>query len=899
MPLPQILQTLAESLSGTDVSDSKQLIGVHEQLTELKGELPQEAPEGLLGVLDEAIECVTKLLWQEADGSEDLFDFVTLGVHYAQEVLEAIEAGAGAEAIQRPQLGDAPAATEAAAPEASQAPEPPAQQEQPAEGRDIDVELLTLFVNACQSTLDALEHQVLALEDCEDEPALEEAIAENRRGIHTIKGECGVLSLQEAQELCHDAEQLIDDRVEAGKGFPDEAILALIDWLRAFVDLISEDPNAPTPSTQEVTQTLVEARKCLLANPASEAETEPQSDPEPTAEAVPTAAPDQPAAPAAEAPVETGERVQFKPEVFDDPLLGEVLDEMRQHLDDAEAAMLSWSDDLEDPDVVDVIFRAFHTIKGVGGFMQLETLVRVAHKSETLLDDFRKGAQSCTPEHLTLLFRSRDAMNSLLEALTGAEAPLVSTVNSLITDLEAALGANGVTPAPASPEAPPEVASAVAESAPEAAPVPAEPVASEPTPAAAPTPAPAAAPAKPADAKKKKVRIEKTVKVGTTRLDSLVDMVGELVVAQQMVSQDPSLVQVNDDRLSRNLLQVGKITRDLQEAAMHLRMVPLRPTFQKMSRLVHDVARKSGKTVNLVITGEDTELDRNVVEEIGDPLVHLVRNAIDHGLESPADRLAAGKSEKGSLELKAFHRGGSIVIEMTDDGRGLNRARIFEKCVERGLVSPDMAMEEIPDSELFMKIFQPGFSTAAVVTDISGRGVGLDVVRRKIEALRGKIEIESREGEGTTFTLSLPLTLAIIDGMIVRIGTRRYVIPTLTIEQSFRPEPDHLSTILGQGELANVRGTMVPVHRLKDLLALSEGTDQVSEGILILVEGSSGRVCLLVDDIIGQHQIVIKSISKALPGLTGISGGAILGDGTVALIIDADGLLADTLQGAL
>jgi two-component system chemotaxis sensor kinase CheA len=301
------------------------------------------------------------------------------------------------------------------------------------------------------------------------------------------------------------------------------------------------------------------------------------------------------------------------------------------------------------------------------------------------------------------------------------------------------------------------------------------------------------------------------VKLDTAKLDSLVDLVGELVIAQSMVVQNPDVQNINSLQLARNLRQLSRITTDLQRNAMSLRMVPIRGLFNKMSRLVRDLATQQQKQMQLVFDGEETELDRNIVEKLGDPLIHMIRNSVDHGIESPADRIAQGKSPQGSIRLSASHQRGGIVIRITDDGKGLNRDRILAKALERGLVKADA---ELSESEIFSLIFLPGFSTAETVTDLSGRGVGMDVVRRNIENLRGKIEIQSVLGQGTTFTILLPLTLAIIDGMLVGVGTDRYIIPTLSIRESFRPRPGMVTLIQGRGEVVSVRGRQTPLLRL-------------------------------------------------------------------------------------
>jgi two-component system chemotaxis sensor kinase CheA len=386
-------------------------------------------------------------------------------------------------------------------------------------------------------------------------------------------------------------------------------------------------------------------------------------------------------------------------------------------------------------------------------------------------------------------------------------------------------------------------------------------------------------------------KADQSVKVSTQRMDALVNLVGELVIAQLMVIQDPVVTKLGDQRVQRNLAHLGKIVRDLQETSMSLRMVTLKSTFQKMARLVRDVAAKAGKRIQLEVEGEDVELDRNVVEEIGDPLVHMIRNACDHGIEPASDRVAVGKSETGTLRLRAFHSGGSIVIEVEDDGRGLSRERIIRKCLEKGLIDASRNTDEISDLEVFNYIFLPGFSTAEKITDISGRGVGMDVVRRNIEALRGSVEIRSTPGKGSVFSMRLPLTMAIIDGMVVRVGNQRYIVPTLNIEQSFRPTAEQLTKVLERGEMAKVRNALLPIYRLQRVFHLAEGERELEHGLLLVLENGKRRACVFVDEILGQQQVVIKTLGDTQPQIRGVSGGAILGDGRVALIVDVGGLL--------
>jgi two-component system chemotaxis sensor kinase CheA len=331
---------------------------------------------------------------------------------------------------------------------------------------------------------------------------------------------------------------------------------------------------------------------------------------------------------------------------------------------------------------------------------------------------------------------------------------------------------------------------------------------------------------------------------------------------------------------------------------MKTRMQPIGSAWKKLPRIVRDAGQDLAKKLDLVMEGEETELDRQVLELIKDPLTHMIRNSCDHGIEGPDERRASGKEPLGHVTLRAYHSGGSIVIEISDDGRGLRREKLLAKAKSKGIIPRDLDESSMPDSEVFALIFLPGFSTAEKVTDISGRGVGMDVVRRNIEALRGKIEIRSIPGKGTTFLLRLPLTMAIIDGMVVRVGRQRYVLPTLSIQQSFRPREQDLHTAIGVGEMVQVRGATLPIYRLNRVLQLNEGIDQLADALLIVMETDNSRFCLMVDEILGQHQVVIKTLTQTGQQIKGVSGGAILGDGRVALILDVAQVVSLARDGA-
>jgi two-component system chemotaxis sensor kinase CheA len=378
------------------------------------------------------------------------------------------------------------------------------------------------------------------------------------------------------------------------------------------------------------------------------------------------------------------------------------------------------------------------------------------------------------------------------------------------------------------------------------------------------------------------------VRVDKNRLDKLIDTIGELVIAQSMAQEEFDTLAALNGRHSLALPELSKISRDLQELSLSLRMVPLAGTFQKMTRLVRDLSRKLGKPVELELHGEETELDKTVVDRLGDPLMHMVRNAIDHGLEpSAADRLAAGKPAEGLITLRAYHQGGNVYIELTDDGRGLDKDRILRKAVEKGIVSEG---QRLTDTEIYALIFAPGFSTAAAVTDVSGRGVGMDVVRRNVEALQGNILIRTQFGKGTTFTIRLPLTLAIMDGLMVGLAGDVYVFPLLSVVESFRPKPADVHTVAGHGEALTVRGEVVPLLRLYRLLGRPPSATEPTQALVVLVEDQGKKYAVLVDELLGQMQAVVKSLDANYKRVDGLAGATILGDGRVAMILDIHGL---------
>ncbi len=403
----------------------------------------------------------------------------------------------------------------------------------------------------------------------------------------------------------------------------------------------------------------------------------------------------------------------------------------------------------------------------------------------------------------------------------------------------------------------------------------------------------------PAEKQTKVVKAETTVtsiRVDIDKVDNLINLVGELVITQSMLTEISNDFSVDKlDKLKAGLEQLLQNSRDLQENVLNIRMLPMSFAFSRFPRLVRDLTNRLQKDVDLVIQGEHTELDKTVLERIVDPLVHLVRNGIDHGIELPEQRVAAGKDPRGVLTLNAFHEGGSIIIQIKDDGAGIDCDKLWQKAVSKGVLAADARREDMSDKQVLNLIFAPGFSTADVVSDISGRGVGMDVVRRNIEELGGHINVESILGVGSEFTISLPLTLAILDGQLVRVAGEVYVIPLLTIMESIQIDPSCIKHASGGVELYRLREDNIPILRLREEFAMGESGD-INEKILCFVEAAGNRVGLLLDELLDQQQVVIKSLESNYTKVAGISGATILGDGSVSLILDIQGLITSFLK---
>jgi two-component system chemotaxis sensor kinase CheA len=564
----------------------------------------------------------------------------------------------------------------------------------------------------------------------------------------------------------------------------------------------------------------------------------------------------------------------------DAELLQAFVEEAQEHVASIEAGLLELERNPENLDTIHATFRACHTIKGVAGFLDLVAVRDLAHELETLLDYARNGSLTLTASINDVILEGVDVLKAQVRAveaqLAGNPVDLPAASSSLMEALRTAhvLGAAGDPGGARSEPVAPVAASPVerAESRTEEA--------------------------DPKAAVRGSERL--AVRVDADKLDYLLDMVGEMVIAQTLLRHDPDLNLQANPRILANLNQLTRVTEEVQKTAMATRLVPVETLFKRVARLVRDLARRSGKPLELVTEGGDTELDKTIVEELVDPLMHMVRNAVDHGIECAEDRAAAGKPPVAEIRLRASRQADHIQLDVCDDGRGLNREKILNKARQRGLVDPDASLT---DQEVFNLIFEPGFSTAEKVTDLSGRGVGMDVVRRQIQKLRGRVVIESLSGRGTTFRLRLPLSLAIIDGLVVGIGDHRYIVPIFAVQEMLRPAPEDLPTVGGRGEMVLVRDQLLPVLRLGEASGLiEEANDALRRMVASMneISSSSGKISKIIrviDEIAFQTNILAlnAAVEAARAGEAGM-GFAVVADEVRSLAQRSAQAASDTTQ---
>ncbi len=712
------------------------------------------------------------------------------------------------------------------------------------------MEIAKVFFEECKEGLDVMESGLLNL----DASADRETINTIFRAAHSIKGGAATFGFAEVANFTHGVETLLDEMRNGKRAITPEGTQVLLqgcDCLREMMAATEEGRALDQARIEALNREIGEILAAPGVHAAAAAASEPPSTAGPAADER-AAAGAQAAAPAS-AGVGAGWRIRFEPV----PALLKLRNEPTRMF--AELARLGELTVRADLGAV----PALADIDPESCYLAWDLELRGEVSKSALDEIFDWVDPAC---RLTFMpFGPQDA------------APAVAAPPPAAIAAPAAAPVAAATPAPRPVPAAPAPVAAPAQIAARAPVVTPAPVAvSAPAAAAAPAAAKASAEAG-------------SIRVATEKVDHMINLVGELVITQSMLNRFADGVEPEDlERLRQGLAQLARNTRDLQESVMQVRMMPISFAFNRFPRLVHDLSRKLGKKVDLRLTGEGTELDKTVLEKISDPLVHLVRNSLDHGIETPERRLAVGKPESGLLELAAFHEGGNIIIEVRDDGGGLNKAKILAKARDRGLVDPN---QELGEDQIHNLIFMPGFSTADQISDVSGRGVGMDVVRRNINDLGGQVQITSREGHGSVIRIRLPLTLAILDGQLVRVGSETYVISLLAIVETIQVRKDQLSTIAGRTELFRLREEYIPVIKLHEMFDVSGGRQATEDGLLVVVEADGKRVGLLVNDLLAQQQVVVKSLEKNFRQVRGLAGATILGDGTVALIIDVPGLI--------
>lgn len=798
------------------------------------------------------------------------------------------------------------------------------------ENIELDQGLIGEFIEKLKADTTELESLILKIESDVEQDA---RISDVKRLIHTIKGEAGVLNLMDIQLLLHETESYIE---KGKKENLVDKLLQVNDWLIQKVSAMSgESEDELEPSSTFIQKLFQDDEEKVFSQnketpqfmvwddplPNEDEEKKSEKDIQQEEKEMPQFMvwDDAPVEEKAELKETVPDNTDYsyqadksrKVSLDDEEFIHEFLGEAREHLDNVDQAVLTLEQSPRDKDAINMVFRAYHTIKGIAGMLDFEDVKNTAHAAENILDLARQDRLSVTSSVIDLIFESTDKLRDYVEKIGSAlegggifyrdanVQPLIYKIKNFLAKNEGeSVEKEDVTPDQKAEQLSTNASVAQTATQPEIKPTEkveqAQEVKEEQK-----YKATEAQKQEPKSKGKPAFKVKELIKVDTEVLDKILNTIGELVIAESMVYRNFFQGEIDSEVAERNLRQLEKITRELQELGMSLRMTSLKTTFEKMARLVRDVAKKTGKLVSFVMEGENTELDRNVVERISDPLIHMIRNAVDHGIESSVeDRVKSGKKPSGKITLRAYHEGGNVHIQIQDDGKGLDKEVIFQKAVDKGLISAD---QKISDEETYGLIFMPGFSTAQKITDVSGRGVGMDVVKKNIEALRGRVVIQSQKGKGSTFTIMLPLTLAIIDGMIIKVGSEKFIVPTLNIKESVKLNPKQFNYAMGKGESVLIRNQLIPVYHLSDVFHIQNGAskEELDSILMVVVENDGKQIGLIVDEIVGQQQIVIKNLGALFENLKGFSGGAIMADGSVGLILDIASLISSAHDSPL
>lgn len=743
----------------------------------------------------------------------------------------------------------------------------------------LDDEVYGEFLSLQPEILQRMEALVLELEtDISDEK-----VNELKRLIHTMKGEAGFLNLDDTEQLCHKTEDII----EAGYSSDyTDLFFAVIDWLKhsfGYYSGIEENALPIAPVFKKISSITVTNDGVSLGKQDYIGE------------------------------IENEIKRRLSDEIFkmsEEPsLIKKFINQFKSNVPNINSFLLSLSAASDDEYAILKLNSIFSSIIAVSSFLELTEISFLSTEIQRLLNSFRqKSVHSCQVKIHTI-FESIETLDLLYSHLENAilknQTPIHEpTLGKCIYKIRAVVEGHAIEHTISDDaESNKKIGDILIEKG----------VANEATiekcvvRQAESTPGtligemlireekiPAVEVANAlqtqTDLKKKSAAVvREAINVDTEKLDKIINMIGELAIAESMIISSEEIREMASSDLNRNIFQMDKIIRELHKLGLSLRMIPIRPVFQKMGRVVRDIAKKSNKLVQFKTEGDDTELDKTIVDKLKDPLMHIVRNAVDHGIEETVkERREAGKPDSGSVYIQAFHKGGNIYIEIKDDGKGLNKKKILQKGIDIGIA---VEGEIKDDSDIYNLILEPGFSTADKVTDISGRGVGMNVVKDSIDTLRGQVEIRSEEGAGCTFSLRIPLTMAIIDGMVIRVDNERYIIPTLSIVTSARISADKITSVINKGNMIQIQDKLVPLFDLHRLFSENGVKFQKKTCLVVVIEDNNHQTAILVDELIGKQQIVIKSLGKRLQNIRGISGGAIMHDSQVGLILDVNELV--------
>lgn len=747
---------------------------------------------------------------------------------------------------------------------------------------DIDSEIQDMLGSFVSEAFDSLDSNEPLVENLREE-INSESVNAIFRVFHTLKGLSGFFDMRIINKVTHQAETLLDIIRKQGKAQSESTITVIyqtFDFLRdllqrvntEFTDqsgkdeaedmiLIILDAISKVKGEQDGIGDEQAAESIIKAEPSPIAE---EKEPEPLKDEIQL---ELEAEQEMEILLENPEIASQSSEEFgieslvSENMLEQFLSGAQEFLDLTEKNLLILEKEPERENLVRESFGYIHSLKGNAGFMGLNEIEEISSEIETILDSIRNNQLDIDQNIVTILLSNIEQIRNRVEEISGRlgksdESAPKAKEHIVIEEVKQE----------------PEIKEISLEKAP----------AKEEKPKAAPA-VKVKAPLQMQTIQRKDIRVE------TSKIDKLFDLVGELITIESMVTNSSDLIGLELQNFNKSANMLNKITRELQEISMSIRMMPLEGHFNKMKRLVRDVSIKMNKKVNLIVSGQETEMDKNVIDEIADPLVHILRNSIDHGVESPEQRIASGKDEMGNVSLSARYEGNEILIIVEDDGAGISRDIILRKAQEKGILKTPP--ESLSDKEVFALVFEPGFSTSKTVTDISGRGVGMDVVKKNIEKLRGSVDVSSVEGKGSKFTLRIPLTLAIMESMLIRVGDSKFALPILAIRESFRPNPNSITVTMDGLEVAKVRQEILPIIRIHELLGLESDSEKLHEGILIIIEARERKVCLFADEIVGQQQAVIKGLSDYIGKVPGITGCMILADGGIGLILDIESLI--------